>query len=139
MIQAVNHLILLQKNDVIEVVCKFGVLKQLFGKENHTRKLCNNLKGFKLFMFHLLCQNVPLFSLYICRTRRFGAFGLELSAQFWSKNQTNRFLEPYQIFMNICFMPKCAGTLILYTVQNTSDWTNLILCYYPPATCLFQI
>ena len=59
---------------VIEVVCKFGVLKQLFGTENHTRKLSNNLKGLKLLIIHLLCQNVPLFSLYICLTRRFNAF-----------------------------------------------------------------
>ena len=69
------------------VLWKSGLLKQLFGTENYTRKNWQYpqrfLKLYQLFMNNFLSQNVPISSLYILLTKRFDTLWCEGINTFW--------------------------------------------------------
>ena len=135
--------------DIVDM-WKFCSLPPSPGKNK--RKISNIYKDFELyqvFMYNILCENVPIFPLYIlltmCRSH-FGlrlsiCFGLEVSGQFVTEiskeiyiytniQYIQRIFELYQLFMHnfqCKIIPKFAF-YILFTY-----YSNYLLLEYPNA------
>ena len=107
-----SHFLALQR-----VVCELRVWGH-FGPKSHTRKIGNVHKDFEqyqLLIHNVLCQNVPIFLLYLLITRSVDTFWFEGINILWSgdigivwhrKSQTKNqqysqfFFKLYQLFMN---------------------------------------
>ena len=112
------------------VIC---VYETILDPKNDTKKMDKihkNLGLYQVFMHNSLCQNVPIFPLYILLTRRIDTFWSMDIDKFWSggiekfwvpkmtqKKSTNIF-DLYQVFIYIFFVPKYFNTPKSYS-SNT--------------------